>query len=72
MSIKDGREIVVDEKGEPLPKDYCTHREIEEIYNKVRDKVTEQEREPKYIVFDFRFINPKNDRPMAKIVLINW
>ena len=63
---------MVDEKGEPLPKDFCTQREIEEFYNKMKDKILEQEEEPKYIVFNFRFIDPDYNQTIAEIALINW
>lgn len=37
MSIKDKKEVVIDEVGKPFPPD-CTQRENEEVFNRLRER----------------------------------
>ena len=38
MSIKDKKEVVIDEVGKPFPPD-CTQRENEEVFNRLRERI---------------------------------
>lgn len=69
MSIKDKREVVIDETGAPFATD-CTQRENEEVFNKLRKKILDREQEPKYLLFDFKL--ETRDGRREKIAFINW
>lgn len=69
MSVKDNKEVVIEEIGEPFPND-CTQRENEEVFNRLREKFLDDEKEPKYLLFDFRL--ETSDGRREKIAFINW
>lgn len=69
MSVKDNKEVVIEEIGEPFPND-CTQRENEEVFNRLREKLLDEEKEPKYLLFDFRL--ETGDGRREKIAFINW
>lgn len=69
MSIKDKKEVVVEESGDPFPAN-CTPSENEEVFNKVRDRLLASEDEPKFLLFDFK-LETKDGR-REKLVFINW
>lgn len=66
MSVKDGKQVMIDELGEQnTPED-----NNEETFNKMREKILAQEGEPKYILFDFMY--ETTDGKREKIAFINW
>lgn len=69
MSIKDKKEVVIEEIGDKFPKD-CTPKENEEVYNKLKDRLVACEGEPKYLLFDFRI--ETKDGKREKLAFINW
>ena len=69
MSIRDKKEVVVDEIGDAFPAD-CTQRENEEMFNRLRKKILTQQEEPKYLLFDFKLETVDGRR--EKIAFINW
>ena len=69
MSIKNKKEVVIDEIGDAFPTD-CTQRENEAVFNKLRKKMLDQEMEPKYLLFDFKL--ETSDGRREKIAFINW
>lgn len=69
MSIKDKKEVVIDEVGKPFPPD-CTQRENEEVFNRLRERILAKEQEPKYLLFDFKL--ETRDGRREKIAFINW
>lgn len=69
MSIRDKKEVVIDEVGKPFPPD-CTQRENEEVFNRLRERILAEEQEPKYLLFDFKL--ETSDGRREKIAFINW
>ncbi len=69
MSIKDKKEVVIEEIGDKFPED-CTPKENEEAYNKLKDRLVACEAEPKYVLFDFRI--ETKDGKREKLAFINW
>lgn len=69
MSIKDKKEVVIDEVGKPFPPD-CTQRENEEVFNRLRERILAKEQEPKNLLFDFKL--ETSDGRREKIAFINW
>lgn len=69
MSIKDEKEVVVDEAGEKFDKN-MTQDENEIAYEKLKSKLLEGDKDPKYVLFDFKFETREGRRD--KLVFLNW
>ena len=68
MCIKDEKEVVLEEAGEKFDKD-MTQDENETAYKKVKTKLLD-EKDPKYVLFDFKFETREGQRD--KLVFLNW
>lgn len=69
LSIKDDKEVVVEETGEKFPPT-MTPAENENVYKEVRKKLLENEAQPKFVLFDFKF--ETKDGKRQKLVFLNW
>jgi len=69
LVIKDEKEVVVEEAGEKFDKD-MTQDENETAFEKVKKKLLEAEKDPKYVLFDFKFETREGNRD--KLVFLNW
>lgn len=69
MAIKDDKEVVVEEAGEPFPSG-CTPSENEEKFNELKARFLQSEDEPKFLVFDFKM--ETKDGRREKLGFINW
>ena len=69
LSIKDKKEVVVEETGEKFDK-HMTEDENETAFKELTSKLLKNETDPKYVLFDFKF--DTRDGPRTKLVFLNW